>query len=210
MLTHSTTPPTTKRRTSRLLRYSLRSLFVTSAVIGVLLAMYVVPAERQRQAVAQIRAAGGEVTYLPTKSKWRLEHLGQDYATSPWRVLFNGNASESSVYAASRLPTLITLHCTDSHFTDAHLGLFATHTEIRELWLSGTAVTDDGLRHLATLPHLQSLDIAHNSITDEGLNALVLCSSLEEIRLAATSVTEVGVSRFRAQHPQCKVYWSGE
>src|SRR5687768_4773908 len=47
----------------RWLRYSLRSLFVLVTLTSVMLGVWVNRAERQRRAVAAIRAAGGTVRY---------------------------------------------------------------------------------------------------------------------------------------------------
>ena len=83
-------PATPKRRRPRLLRYSLRSLLVATAVIGVLLAVWVVPAQRQKQIVAAIRSAGGNVRYdcqeanePAPKPKWVGKLLGVDYVARP-------------------------------------------------------------------------------------------------------------------------------
>ena len=56
-------------------------------------------------------------------------------------------------------------------------------TNLRELWLQNTNVTDESLVHLEGLTNLQRLDLTY------------------------TRVTEQGVSNLKAKLPNCDVTW---
>ncbi len=56
--------------------------------------------------------------------------------------------------------------------------VFTKFTELRELFINGLNITDDGLRHLCTLKHLQALVLRQNNIT--ALPAEI--SQLKELR----------------------------
>jgi hypothetical protein len=45
-------------------------------------------------------------------------------------------------------------------------------TQLRELGLGGTHVTDAGLPHLRGLKHLERLNLFGTSVTEDGVNAL--------------------------------------
>lgn len=56
--------------------------------------------------------------------------------------------------------------------TDASLDSIARCSSIRELYLTGTAITDRRLECLKELPKLWSLSIGNTSITDEGISKI--------------------------------------
>lgn len=90
----------TKRRW---LQFGLRSLLGLVAVAAIALAVIVVPAERQRWAVAALRRLGGSVFYegdyeaataiSPTSPTWIERVLGPDYARTPAEFGLSGQHS---------------------------------------------------------------------------------------------------------------------
>ena len=71
--------------------------------------------------------------------------------------------------------------------------------------LSGTQVTDAGLKSLEPLDKLTSLDLQSTQVTDEGLKALVALPKLTSLKLAQTRVTAKGVADLQKQLPRCKI-----
>jgi len=195
----STTSTTPTRRRSRLLRFSLRSLFVATAVIGVLLAVYVVPAERQRRAIAEIRAAGGEVHYdydeglNASPPDWRRRWLGIDYVGNPVRVWLPKGASEAQVRYASEWKNLEVLYLREVALTDPQLSLFANHTKLVYLYLDSTNVTSVGLASLTNMKALTMLTLANTQIGDQGLSHLRSLDNLRSLTLSETGITDLGI-----------------
>ncbi len=55
--------------------------------------------------------------------------------------------------------------------------------------LSGTPITDEGLKVLATLPDLEYLHLADTAVTDVGIAELVNAKKLSKIDLRRTKIT---------------------
>jgi len=118
----------------------------------------------------------------------------------------------------------------ESRVTDEHLSLLAGYTQVEELRLGGTSVTDAGLAYLRELTTLRQLDLSLTEITDDGLAALLGLTQLHtlwiggtkvssaglkqlaalvglrEIHAANTSITADGVRDFENSRPDCVVY----
>jgi hypothetical protein len=77
-------------------------------------------------------------------------------------------------------------------------------TGLEELYLSDTAVTDQGLALLRTLVSLQRISIYHTAIGDEGILNLSLLPGLKWLTCSGTDATEKGFDLFRRAVPGCK------
>lgn len=77
-------------------------------------------------------------------------------------------------------------------------------TGLRELYLSDSQVSDQGLALLRPLRSLQRLSIYHTAIGDAGLLNLALIPGLKWLTCSGTSVTEEGLELFRGTMPGCK------
>ena len=75
----------------------------------------------------------------------------------------------------------------------------------RELDLSGSSVTDTGVRELAGLTALTELNLSRTAVTDVGLKDLERLTNLQVLNLARTRVTPTGVAAFKAAVPKCLV-----
>ena len=91
MKSHSSSPDTTKP-SRQLLRFSIRTLLLFTAVIACWLGWQVDKAHRQQAAVAAIEAAGGSAYYIDQWDYgWRepiVRHLGHAYVSEPVQVRF--------------------------------------------------------------------------------------------------------------------------
>jgi len=83
----------------------------------------------------------------------------------------------------------------------AHLAHF---TDLQELCLSNTTVSDEGLRLLGGLQGLRRLYIYHTAISDAGLLNLAELTGLKWLTCSGTCITEEGLHRFRQALPGCK------
>lgn len=67
-------------------------------------------------------------------------------------------------------------------------------TEMKDLVLAGTSVSDDTLLHVSNLVALERLDLSHTNITDQGLIHLARLRRLRSLNLGSTKVTDAGLS----------------
>ncbi len=88
---------------------------------------------------------------------------------------------------------------------DAELARLKGATGIKELFLRGTQITNDGLASLAGLTELTVLDLSETSITDAGLTHLTGLHKLKRLELKNTPVTNRGIERLKAAIPKLKV-----
>ena len=184
------------------LQYSLRSLlvFVLLANLGM---AWIFPrwrvARQQRDAVAAIRALGGDVYYdymwpgpggVPPGPVWARRLLGDDFfadavcvnddvwvqmmfAGGPlWSPRYPGRITDAWLRPIGKLPRLEILRLGYSHVTDVGMSRLEGLTCLRELDLSGTRVTDAGLEHLKGLTQLRKLDLRFAEVTAQGVNKL--------------------------------------
>ena len=173
----------------RWVQFSLRTGFLIVTAFCLTLGLWVVPAERQRRAVAAIEGLGGTVWYQQaTKSN--------AFATA---------------YLRRWLPPIyfdkIELVDFDATWiTDAGLAHLQGLTSLQELDLNHTQVTDAGLAHLQKLTSLQWLYLRNTQVTDAGLGHLQKLTSLQELELYETRVTDAGVAKLRQALPTCKIW----
>jgi hypothetical protein len=144
-------------------------------------------------------------------------HLGATPINGTGLAAFAGSKLESlqldktavidgGVKAAAGIRSLkaLVLHqC--SNFSDPGVAALAGHPNLTALYLSGTVVTDTGLKAVARIPGLRRLVPGHFT-TDAGLKDLEALKGLEELTLTHTpKVTARGVADFKAAVPGCRV-----
>ena len=83
-------------------------------------------------------------------------------------------------------------------------------SQLQELWLDNTKVTDAGLVHLQGLSQLQVLWLDDTKVTDAGLVHLQGLSQLQMLGLRNTKVTDQGVKKLQQALPNCKIVHDGE
>lgn len=173
---------------------------VVVAVLSVVLAVWVVPAERQRRTVATIEAGGGAVLYdyemegaVALACEWLARLLGRDYVANVGLVDLHDEVGEQVIASASRLESLQFLYISES-LTDAQLGLFSGHTEMRGLYVNGTGITDRGVEAVAGMRTLETLWMNDTRVGDEGLARLSTIHTLTDLRLDNTSISDRGLA----------------
>ena len=212
-----TTPPP-KRRTRRLLQFSLRSLLVFVLLVSIGMSWLGVKLERarkQREAVEAIREAAAEaidkawgiVLYdyefdakgdfvpeaQPFVPSWLLGLFGRDFSSDVVEVAvlqLNFDDAEASHY-----------------FGDDEASHLKVLTELTRLNLSHTEITDAGLGHLEGLTSLTWLDLRDTQITDAGLKHLEGLTNLTTLDLRLTQVTPEGVKKLQRALPECEIVY---
>jgi hypothetical protein len=161
----------------RWMQFSIRTVLVLVTLIGVALSLWVVPAERQRRAVAAIEKLGGNVGYVePAWSKalpvTLFRWLPPYYFDGIGSVFLDGK----------------------KNVTDAGLAYLRGLTGLQQLYLSGESqVTDAGLVHLQGLTGLQILSLGDTQLTDAGLAHLQGLTALHRLDLNNTQITDAGM-----------------
>jgi hypothetical protein len=90
-------------------------------------------------------------------------------------------------------------------FTDAYLDHLEGLTQLIQLDLSNTLITDNGLKQVAMMRQLQVLDIGDTSITDAGLEHIQRLDRLRSLNLERTQVSSEGVAKLQQVLPNCRV-----
>jgi hypothetical protein len=86
-------------------------------------------------------------------------------------------------------PATVVLQMANPDVGDATLDNLRGMTKLRELDISGSQVSDEGLKVLAELPHLAELRLARTRITDDGFHKyLAAKESLQKLDLSGTDV----------------------
>jgi len=206
---------TPKRRWAQ---FSLLTLFLVVTVLCVGLRLVVVPAEKQRRAVAAIKALGGRVDYVkpseeaseafprPFLRRW----LPQDYFDEVRKVDFRfdqGNqVTDAGLAHLLGLSALQELNLNGStHVTDAGMAHLQGLTRLQMLLLGGTQVTDAGLAHLHEMTELHVLDLFGIQVNDAGLAHLHGLTGLQTLFLSGTQVTDARLAQLRQALPNCKI-----
>jgi internalin A len=77
--------------------------------------------------------------------------------------------------------------------------------DVTTLNLTGTEVTDAGLKELALLKNLTTLELGGPTVTDTGLKELAALKNLTTLKLVFTEVTDTGVKELQKALPKCKI-----
>jgi hypothetical protein len=158
----------------------------------------------QRDAVAAIRRANGNVVYNldPSRSPWWLrwlaDRVGLDYVSHVVGVDLvevgpDGPSTGAELDHVVRRTRIERLELWGSSDNDSRLAGLEGLSRLRTLGLHKTRVGDKGLANLKDLPALRSLWLSRSAVTDAGLAHLEHRTDLEELALWQTSVTDAGL-----------------
>ena len=208
------------------LRLSVRAALLLVAVIGVLPAPQVNIARKQRAVVSAIQRAGGWVHYdyefqdgelRPGKGPWTTIWLGRllgyeffqnvrqvnlVYDDSSGKRLTNDNAEpcDGLLERISSLTDLKELLLKETQVTDEglrHIGKM-TGLEYLSIW-NAYSVTDSGVAHLKNLKNLKTIHISNSNLTDKSLVVLSSLQSMEVMSLQHNHFTDEGLARMKGK-----------
>lgn len=166
----------------------IRTLLLMVVGLSVWLAIVNSQANRQRRAVARIKAAGGLVGYdyevdanfnrrtdnpAPPGPDWLRNVIGVDYFSTVIFVSFP-TATDQSLAAVTDLPNLRGLELTDDiKLTDAELACVNNLPKLEALYIDGCSnVSDKSIKHLQGSKHLTMLIALQTSISLDGMREL--------------------------------------
>jgi hypothetical protein len=73
------------------------------------------------------------------------------------------------------------------------------------LKLSGTPITDAGLKELKDLSNLAQLELRKTAVTDQGVKELKGFKNLRHLDLGETKITDAGLKELRTALPRCGI-----
>jgi hypothetical protein len=175
------------------------SLLIATTLIALLVARYSVPALRQREAVANITALGGEVysdwglagKTSPPGPAWLRGLIGDDLFQRVTSVSLTDNKFDApevlhaALVQVARMPTVTFLYASSKEgLDDASMQEIAKLQSLQALYLVGvnTKLSEAGLSPLARLSNLTSLDLRGPSV-DVGLKDLSKLDKLAELTI---------------------------
>lgn len=190
-------PPQRRRWIPLSLRLFVALLAILAAVSG----WEFLCAYRQLEAIREIERAGGKVETSPAGPKWLRSAIGNE----PMRMLDHtikvsvpaGALSDTTLRAIAGWTNLQELKLKDTQLTDAGLNHLQRLTSLKSLDLSNTQVTDVGLAHLQRLTRLRVLDLSSTRLTDAGLAHFQGLTSLKSLSVGDTRVTDAGLNHLQ-------------
>lgn len=203
----------------RLVQYRLSTLLVFVAIIGGGLRLVVLPAERQRRAVAAIEGLGGLVWYdfedfkdrplfvcsfvtdpspAPAPAGWRGwigKMAGVDFVAHVKVVDFEEcTVADDQLRWLACLRSLEKLNLAATGLPGSGLVHVSGLTCLKSLDLRDNLVSDEDLVHLSRLVNLEYLDLSDTELSDVGLAYVTALPQLKELRLDGTQVTDAGLA----------------
>jgi len=207
------------------LQLSLRALLAIVALLALLCswpAWQIAQGRRQYQAVATLSAYGTHFRYdwVPPSerqgrrpeplvdhtssqrwrgTKWLRRVLGRDVFDEviEARCAASDRSLDEVLVHLESLPSLQGLDLSGSNVSDTGLKYLPKLTELRHLNLLNTRVSDDGMSHLKHCEKLRSLWLGRTQVGDAGLRYLQCLRDLEYLCLSSTHVTDVGLEYLR-------------
>ena len=206
----SSAPAPRPRR--RRLRVSLRGLMALVLVAGGGLGWQVHRVRTQREAVAAIRAAGGNVGYdfqftdsewmmrnpaaEPPAPRWLRRWLGDDWFQTTVTVGMPEVTSPEFLAAIGRLGDLRTLFLSDAGTAGDGWPALTKLTRLEAVHLSGAGVSGSAMAALASIPSLRSVSLFNAPVTDEQFAPLAGLPALRTLSLTnCRALTDEGMAR---------------
>jgi Leucine-rich repeat (LRR) protein len=181
--------------------------------LGVGLGWFVRRAHFQRNVVAEIRKAGGDVCYdwqwrdghlirngKPWWPKWLVDLVGADFFGDIVLAVLN-DPTDADMIQAGHLRRLegIVLQERVGQVTNEGLVNLTSVTRLKRLQLGWAAMDDIGLNHISGLTSLCELDLGSTRISDAGLRKLVELTQLRYLSLQSTKITDEGLAALSGQ-----------
>lgn len=187
------------------LRFSLRMLLVTIAVLAVALAFWAAPLIRQQLAIRAIEAHGGRAflnastvdevftnqSREPSTPEWLSAAIGSDMRTVT--IQKRDRTGTDVLRRVSELHGLEVLSLTRSTFDERELARLKACPSLRYLFLQDTAVGDSSIEFLRQARNLEMLNLARTKVSDGGMVHISKCSKLKYLCLNETGVSDGSV-----------------
>jgi hypothetical protein len=151
----------------------------------------------QRRAIVTLRRNGFGIQADNSTDTALNELFGKAYfvdavtATAPFRT---GDADLAALKALTNLQELI---LSGTQVSDLGLAQVGELTSLEVLSVDGTHISNAGLVHLARLPKLRMLGLGDTRVTDPGLAHLSSMPALQELWIVNTRVSDAGLEHLK-------------
>lgn len=108
-------------------------------------------------------------------------------------AVFGEGVQDKHLSDLRRFTNLADLNLTRSPVTDAGMFYVGKLVQLKSLLLGGTVISDEGLEQLQKLTNLKSLNLIRTGATDDGLRYFSEATSLEALWLECTDITDRGL-----------------
>lgn len=189
-------------------RFSLRGLFVLTALVAIVLARWRWQLQLEREIEQVVSKYQGEVSYWdesPTPAhshfaKWHAAMFGESTLWQRMMVevsLENMPRTERKdfIRMLGRRRGLKTA-CLYEVDDDTLEAIGESLTDVESLVVSGLGINDSGLAHLATLEELELLALIHTSVTGTGFEHLRNATKLHSLIVQDSQLSDAGLAHF--------------
>lgn len=152
-------------------------------------------AEAEKQALAKIKASGGQVLEIAQNDN----RLDVSFLTA------QGAVTNEHLVPLKDLQRLAILNLRGTEITDDGLVNIANQKTLVRLHLEKTKITDKALEQLKGLENLEYLNLYGTEVTDAGLVNLEGLAKLKTLYLWQTKVTDAGVAKLQQALPNLKI-----
>jgi len=127
-----------------------------------------------------------------------------------WGVSCKGSGGADDIARACRAFDIVgSFWARETDLTDSGLATFAD-LDVRELIVDNTAVTSDGVKKLKDNMSLRMLFLSGTDVSDDGIREIVPLGrdgKLHTLRIAETNVTEESFAFLQSKIPGCTILW---
>lgn len=109
----------------------------------------------------------------------------------------------------SRHETLRLLWLSEAELAGGVLEVIGKLSNLEDLRLDATNVTDEQLTSLRDLKRLKRLNLYMTDVTDKGLESLARLKSLDKLELTKTFVTPAGIAWLKERLPETEIVYRG-
>jgi hypothetical protein len=178
--------------TRRLFHYSLRTMLIGTAAIAAGLGWYVETVWPQQRAVGLVVQSGGSVFYDAYLD-------GPGMACFPRQRSVQGSDSHAWLDLRHNVTMASATDAGDPHELCRRL---AELPKLHSLSLIGLRFNDQDLQHIGRMTEMFDLELGRTSVTDRGLQNLARLKKLELLELPA-GISDAGLKRLQTALPQC-------
>ena len=196
-------------------RFSLRTMFVLTTLVCVVVGMwsvYVNPFRRQLQSLAAVDRLQGNSAKMaaagPTWQKWLVTtFLGDDAYVYVTEVdLANQKVSDADLRSLTGLTHLEKLSLDYTQITDDGAVALRSMPALKNLSMRYTGISDRSAEYLAALPALTNVYLTGTKLTDAAIENLGKERAAKELYIRWTKISDEGATRLAAALPNCAVY----
>ena len=141
---------------------------------------------RDRPLLAEVKRLGGKATTEVVAPNW-LREIAGDQSLSSYSRIVELDLNERTDGHKEPIPKKLS-----DRVNDDTLKLLAGQDQLRNLQLSGTAVTSAGLLHLKDLKNIERLNVCLTAVTDDGFEHLAGLTKMKRMTVCASKITGSG------------------